>query len=296
MFSDCIIAFAGFDRSNFTGAEFEACNAIGASFVECNFTRGYLMDSAFGEADFFGAVFAGSRLTANFREAYFARSRWTDALSIGSRFDEAIFGFTVMHKSMIVACSFPGVRVIAPCDIDASTVSVSITANSVAIAPLNNKNDPDSHSARVELLETLQSTQRFFLLAGVERNLVQSYLRGMASLSRNYETAFISYSSEDEELAEKLWRRLQTAGIDTWFAPHNMQGGRTILEQISDAIDGQSKMILVLSVSSIRSNWVATEVRRAVNVERETGSKRLCNWSGRRVGVSESRVARVGRW
>lgn len=54
-----------------------------------------------------------------------------------------------------------------------------------------------------------------------------------------------------------------------------MRGGRTIHEQVVDAIRARDRVILVLSEDSIASNWVATELREAIASESATGSRKL---------------------
>jgi hypothetical protein len=48
-----------------------------------------------------------------------------------------------------------------------------------------------------------------------------------------------------------------------WFAPHDVQGGRKLHEQIDQAIRQYDKLLLVLSEHSIASTWVEFEIRRA---------------------------------
>jgi TIR domain-containing protein/pentapeptide repeat protein len=76
-------------------------------------------------------------------------------------------------------------------------------------------------------------------------------------------SCFISYSSVDEDFCRRLHGRLQDAGLRVWFAPHDIQGGRKIHEQIDQAIRVYDKLLLVLSPHSMQSPWVEFEMRRA---------------------------------
>ena len=82
----------------------------------------------------------------------------------------------------------------------------------------------------------------------------------------------ISYSSIDEDFCRRLYERLQSAGLRVWFAPHDIQGGRKIHEQIDQAIRVYDKLLLVLSPHSMQSPWVEFEIRRAR--KREVAEKR----------------------
>jgi uncharacterized protein YjbI with pentapeptide repeats len=82
-----------------------------------------------------------------------------------------------------------------------------------------------------------------------------------------YYSCFISYTAEDETFANRLYDDLQNEGVRCWFAPHHMRGGRKIHEQISEAIQFQDKVLLILSAQSMASNWVQYEVMKARNRE-----------------------------
>jgi hypothetical protein len=54
-----------------------------------------------------------------------------------------------------------------------------------------------------------------------------------------------------------------------------LQGGKKVVQQITEAIHLQEKLLLVLSVNSIGSEWVATEIKKARKREREEGHQVL---------------------
>jgi len=81
--------------------------------------------------------------------------------------------------------------------------------------------------------------------------------------SFQFYSCFISYSSADEPFCRRLHERLQDAGLCVWFAPHDIQGGKKLHEQIDQAILVYDKLLLVLSPHSMQSPWVEFEIRRA---------------------------------
>jgi len=87
--------------------------------------------------------------------------------------------------------------------------------------------------------------------------------------SGQYHSCFISYSSQDETFAKKLVDDLQAHGIDCWFAPKDMKIGARIRSTIHRSIRDKDKLLIVLSVNSIRSGWVETEVEAAFAQEIE---------------------------
>jgi uncharacterized protein YjbI with pentapeptide repeats len=76
-------------------------------------------------------------------------------------------------------------------------------------------------------------------------------------------SCFISYSTKDQEFADRLYADLQAKGVRCWFAPHEIQGGRKVHEQIDEAIRVYDKLLLILSDASMNSNWVKTEIANA---------------------------------
>ena len=52
-------------------------------------------------------------------------------------------------------------------------------------------------------------------------------------------------------------------GVRCWFAPHDVQGGKKLHEQIDEAIRLHDKLLLILSPHSMESEWVKTEIAKA---------------------------------
>jgi len=76
-------------------------------------------------------------------------------------------------------------------------------------------------------------------------------------------SCFISYSTKDQEFAERFHDDLQNKGVRCWFAPHDMQSGKKIHEQIDEAIRLYDRLLLLLSGHSMESKWVKTEIANA---------------------------------
>jgi hypothetical protein len=76
-------------------------------------------------------------------------------------------------------------------------------------------------------------------------------------------SCFISYSTKDQDFADRLYADLQAKHVRCWFAPHDVQAGRKLHEQIDEAIRIYDKLLLLLSPASINSEWVRTEIAKA---------------------------------
>src|SRR5260370_23167403 len=63
--------------------------------------------------------------------------------------------------------------------------------------------------------------------------------------------------------------------LRVWFAPEDIRGGKKLHEQIERAIQVHDRLLLGVSESSIHSEWVMTEIRNALNVEKKEGRGKL---------------------
>ncbi len=86
-----------------------------------------------------------------------------------------------------------------------------------------------------------------------------------------FNSCFISYSSQDDPFARKLYDDLQNSGVRCWFAPEDMKIGDKILHSIDESIRLQDKLLIILSEDSIKSQWVEGEVTNALHLEVERG-------------------------
>jgi hypothetical protein len=101
------------------------------------------------------------------------------------------------------------------------------------------------------------------------------YLPSMLKEPIYFYSCFISYSSKDEEFATQLHADLQSKGVRCWFAPHDIQGGKKLHEQIDHAIRIHKKVLLILSPDSMNSEWVKTEIAKARRREIEENDRVL---------------------
>ena len=109
---------------------------------------------------------------------------------------------------------------------------------------------------------------------GVPDSFIE-YARSLTAKAFDYYSCFISHSTADKNFADRLYADLQAKGVRCWYAPHDMEGGEHIDTQIDRAIKVHEKLLLVLSESSINSNWVKREISKAVNREDKEGKRVL---------------------
>jgi hypothetical protein len=86
---------------------------------------------------------------------------------------------------------------------------------------------------------------------------------------------FISYSHADGAFADKIYERLFEAGASVWLDRHDLVAG-SLKEQIIRAIRLNDVILLVLSESSVKSDWVENELEIARRKEKAENRDVLC--------------------
>jgi len=109
---------------------------------------------------------------------------------------------------------------------------------------------------------------------GLPDNFID-YLPSLLGQAIQYYSCFISYSSKDQDFADRLHADLQDKGVRCWFAPHDLPIGGKIHDEIDAAIRMRDKVLLILSEHSIQSEWVEDEVKTAYEEERKRGEPML---------------------
>jgi uncharacterized protein YjbI with pentapeptide repeats len=94
------------------------------------------------------------------------------------------------------------------------------------------------------------------------------YMHSLVASPIEFYSCFISYSSKDHELAERLHVDLQSKGVRCWFAPEHMKIGDKIRSRIDESIRLYDKLMIILSHDSLESEWVESEVEAAMEKER----------------------------
>src|SRR5688572_13037977 len=83
---------------------------------------------------------------------------------------------------------------------------------------------------------------------------------------------FLSHSSQDKPFAERLAVDLVMRGIQVWYSEWEMKIGDSLVQKISNGIDSSGWLLVVLSKSSIQSEWVRRELNAGLILELERRS------------------------
>ena len=102
--------------------------------------------------------------------------------------------------------------------------------------------------------------------AGVPDEMI-TYSKSLVGQPFQYYSCFISYSSRDEALAQRLHADLQDKGVRCWFAPEDLKIGDEFRSRIDESIQVYDRLLLILSEHSVKSRWVQKEVETAFEKE-----------------------------
>ena len=76
---------------------------------------------------------------------------------------------------------------------------------------------------------------------------------------------FLSHSSENREVTEKIAETLRNHNIPVWYSDTNIKGAQQWHDEIGKALRRCDWFLVLLSVDSIKSKWVKMELSYALN-------------------------------
>jgi uncharacterized protein YjbI with pentapeptide repeats len=103
--------------------------------------------------------------------------------------------------------------------------------------------------------------------AGVPEEAINTFLSlARAQGGLPFTACIISHGPKDQEFAERLGARLREENLRVWESPEDIPGWKTP-ESTEPALNASAVWLLVISKSTLTSDWVGTEVRRAKKAE-----------------------------
>jgi TolB-like protein/tetratricopeptide (TPR) repeat protein len=80
---------------------------------------------------------------------------------------------------------------------------------------------------------------------------------------------FVSYASQDAEVAQKVCSTLEAAGFSCWMAPRNVKPGAQYADAIVRALNEAQTLVLLLSANAMSSPHVGRELERAASKRKQ---------------------------
>jgi hypothetical protein len=79
--------------------------------------------------------------------------------------------------------------------------------------------------------------------------------------------AFLSHSSADNVLAQRIFRFLRDQPVSVWFDRVELRPGDSFVSRISSAIDDSDFLFVLVTPTAASSSWVQKEIEQALNHE-----------------------------
>ena len=237
--------------ASLTKADLRDATLFCANFASANLSQADLSESCLVAADFYQSNLIGAKLVGcDLAGAHLSKAILDDADLTRARLIGANLNMARMWRANMSQC-LVGWTLFARIDMRAvrgledvlhegpSTIGIDTVYFSGGMFPI-----------------------KFLRGAGVPDNFIE-YMRSLVESAIEYDSCFISYSTQDQGFADKLYNDLQNAGVRCWFAPHDILAGRKLDKQIDDAIQMNDRLLLLLSKASMKSEWVKTEIASA---------------------------------
>lgn len=257
---------ANLSRADLSGASLYNADLSGANLRRANLIRANLSGSNLRRSDLFGTDLSAAYLSsANLTAADLSFADLSDADLSDADLSGALLGGANLTNTSVAEADFSKA-------VFSYTTLANINLTTAKNLELAIHRAPSSISIDTIYLSGSNIPEIFLRGAGVPEIFI-TYIPSLVGKGIEFYSCFISYSSHDEEFATRLHTDLQANGVRCWFAPHDIQGGRHLHEQIDEAIRLHDKTLLILSPHSMKSTWVQTETAKALS--RETEEKRV---------------------
>ena len=256
-----ILLRADLSWADLSWADLSGCDFFGADFFGADLSGTMLSGTKLSRAILSGVDLSGADLSgANLSRATLSKANLTWADCFGATFSEAN-----LSEANLSGCQFGRALV-------ANTIFANVDLRGVHGLDTVHHRGPSIISIDTLYRSHGQIPEVFLRGCGVPDSMIE-YARSLVTAERpiDYYSCFISYSSADTALAERLYADLQAKGARCWLAPHDLTPGEVIVRGIDEAIRLHDKVVLLLSEAAVTSPWVAYEVNLATTREAREG-------------------------
>ena len=198
---------ADLNETNLSGAHLSEADLRGADLRNAGLWGADLSRAHLSGAQLFGTHLSGTRLLGTYLREADLRGADLNAARLGA----TSFG----HSNLSDVCGLHECRHQGPSYLDHFTL-------------MRSGHLPDLFLRGCGYLDWQIEAAKLHQKGLTQQNIIDIAYR-IADLKTDdpvqYNSCFISYSTKDEAFCQKLYDRLQEAGIRTWYAPHNMPWG-----------------------------------------------------------------------
>jgi uncharacterized protein YjbI with pentapeptide repeats len=252
---------ANLDGANLTGADLNGATLVKASLRKATLNLAHLNSARLAGADLAWANLTRTELIrANLSGANLSRANLEGTNLTGATLSEA--NFTEAELDGVI---FSGANlsetIFTNCSVIESVFSCVDLSSALGLESIQHIG-PSTIGIDTIYLSKGKIPELFLRGAGIPDTFI-SYIGSLVGNPIQFYSCFISYSTIDQQFADRLHADLQSRGVRCWFAPHDAQGGKKLHEQIDSAIRLHDKLLLILSPASMKSEWVKTEIAKA---------------------------------
>ena len=244
---------ADLSGANLSGANLKRANLSIADFRYANLSGANLSNAVLSDANFFNADLSGANLTdTNLSRANLRSANLSNANLVTANLSNAVLSGANLSGARIGQTLFG--------DQNLRRVKGLETIKHERPSPLSINTIYKSGGDVTEVF--VQGT-------GAPDSFIE-YMHALARKPIEYYSCFISYSSKDQAIAERLYNDLQGNGVRCWYAPKDLKPGDFYRDRIDESIRVYEKVLLILSEHSVKSKWVEKEVEQAWKREGES--------------------------
>ena len=262
-FNGADLRWADLNLVDLRWADLSNANLVGARLLEANLLEANLSETDLLEANFRWANLNG----ANLRDASLVLTNLSGANLRGADLSGANLVGTDLSGADLSGANLSGAHI-------RWTVFANVdltTARGLDIV----KHDGPSTIGLDTIYKSHGNIPEVFLRGcGVPHTFIE-YMASLVGKPIEFYSCFISYSTKNQDFADRLYADLQAKGVRCWFAPEDVQGGKKLHEQIEQAVRLYEKLLLVLSEHSMSSEWVKTEIYHARQQEIKSERRKL---------------------
>src|SRR5438067_595493 len=209
------------------------------TFVSYDLTAANLSNTRLSHVTFWGGWFDGISFEgANLFELLF----WSVELQ-RSTFARAKIQFSRFHLCNLSESDFTAAELYGNAFTNASLTSVR------GLDTSSRRWSPNSIGIET-FFESGGLPEAFLRSSGVPEEFIE-YAASLVGKAIEYYSCFISYSSNDDEFARRIYNDLQGKKISTWWAPEELKIGDRFRSRIDESIRIHDKLVLILSANSV---------------------------------------------
>ncbi len=278
---------ADFSKANLCEANLAGAHLDGANLTQANLTQAHLDGADLRRARFLATCLSGANLSrADLSMAFIIVADLSKANLTGSNLGGTLLFVVDLWRANLSGTIFEQVKMMGTVfgDVDLSTAKSLDTVKHEGPSTIGIDTLYKSRGKIPEVFLRGCGLQPWEILAAklYDTTLTPPQIKGIQDRIFSERTKeyffggiFISYSRQDSDFVDKVYARLKQEGANVWLDRHDMVAG-PLQKQVFQGIRLNDVVLLVLSESSIKSDWVENELDMARCKEKEQSRDVLC--------------------